>query len=349
MRPFHELPPNKLAALDIAEVNLECATDLPGSENLDIPAALSMLDEWAEAIRLATVRHWPRFERQPSEFEGSVPYFCMLVMTTVLHRDLGVHYNLESLARPYDGTDSRLHFFTASSRALEAPARRCRFLYIALGRRLGYPLKLVPAMEHFFVRWDDAATGTRLNIEATSPGLNCPSDEDYHTFPKPIPPELRSDGWMLQSMTPVEEVAEFYVIRGNCFHDWFDYHGMLQLAYYANHLVSEAQPYYRGYHALATMLFRQYVAKNVQFAIDQKGEVVAVERGQRREAHPWEKVRVRRIHEDFDRLKTIHQARRDRQLDRAAEDAFATLSVDPDWLTRETFHGEECLPCTTQR
>ncbi len=88
MRQFHRLSPNELAALDIAEVNLECATDLPGSENLDIPAALSMLDEWAEAIRLATARHWQRFERQPSEFEGSVPYFCMLVMVTVLHARL---------------------------------------------------------------------------------------------------------------------------------------------------------------------------------------------------------------------------------------------------------------------
>ena len=65
MRQFHELSPTELAALDIAEVNLECATDLPGSENLDVPAALSKLDEWAEAIRLATARHWPRFERHP--------------------------------------------------------------------------------------------------------------------------------------------------------------------------------------------------------------------------------------------------------------------------------------------
>jgi len=110
LRRFHELSSNELAALDIAEVNLECATHLPGSENLDIPAALSTLNEWAEAIHRATIRHWPRFEQNPSEFEDSIPYFCMLVMATVLQRDLGVHYNLKSLEEPYDGTDSRLHF-----------------------------------------------------------------------------------------------------------------------------------------------------------------------------------------------------------------------------------------------
>jgi RHS repeat-associated protein len=48
MRALHELSPNELDTLDIAEVNLECATGLPGSENLDIRAALAKLDEWAE-------------------------------------------------------------------------------------------------------------------------------------------------------------------------------------------------------------------------------------------------------------------------------------------------------------
>lgn len=54
---FHELSSIKLAPQDIAEVNLECATDLRGSEDLNIPAAISKLNHWAEAVRTATVRH----------------------------------------------------------------------------------------------------------------------------------------------------------------------------------------------------------------------------------------------------------------------------------------------------
>ena len=44
-------------------------------------------------------------------------------------------------------------------------------LYIAIGRRLGYPLKLVHAHGHDFVRWDEPG-GERFNIDATSPGFH---------------------------------------------------------------------------------------------------------------------------------------------------------------------------------
>jgi len=36
MRRFHVLSPDELASLNIAEVNLECADKLPGSDKLDI-------------------------------------------------------------------------------------------------------------------------------------------------------------------------------------------------------------------------------------------------------------------------------------------------------------------------
>jgi len=32
-------------------------------------------------------------------------------------------------------------------------------LYVAVGRRLGYPMRLVLAKAHVFARWDDAARG----------------------------------------------------------------------------------------------------------------------------------------------------------------------------------------------
>lgn len=43
-------------------------------------------------------------------------------------------------------------------------------LYVAIGRRLGYPLKLVECKGHLFVRWEDAKE--RFNIEGTSRGLH---------------------------------------------------------------------------------------------------------------------------------------------------------------------------------
>jgi len=42
---------SRLAALDLALVNLACAVGLPGSDEIDVDFCLSSLDEWAERVR----------------------------------------------------------------------------------------------------------------------------------------------------------------------------------------------------------------------------------------------------------------------------------------------------------
>ena len=68
MRRLHELAPEQLANLDVAEANLECALGLPGSGNLDIPAVLLTIDDWAGRVWDKTVAHWPRFLQAPEEY-----------------------------------------------------------------------------------------------------------------------------------------------------------------------------------------------------------------------------------------------------------------------------------------
>jgi hypothetical protein len=47
--------------------------------------------------------------------------------------------------------------------------------------RVEYPLKLVTTRGRLFVRWD--GNGERLNVEATSKGLNCHPDDYYRQYP----------------------------------------------------------------------------------------------------------------------------------------------------------------------
>ena len=125
MRRFHELPREEYAKLDIGEVNLECAEGLPGSGDLYVPRSLFVLDSWADLIRHETKRLWSRFERDPQEFDRSPMYFRMMVMTTVLQRDLGVRYDLDRskdhLTQPTAASTSS----TAFSKAAGARARIC--------------------------------------------------------------------------------------------------------------------------------------------------------------------------------------------------------------------------------
>jgi hypothetical protein len=56
------------------------------------------------------------------------------------------------------------------------------FLYVAIGRRLGYPVNLVATEEHLYVRCDDAQ-GEHLNVEATAVSrFKTPPDEYYRNM-----------------------------------------------------------------------------------------------------------------------------------------------------------------------
>jgi hypothetical protein len=97
-------------------------------------------------------------------------------------------------------------------------------LYVAVGRRLGYPLKLVTADSHLFVRWDgldhaNPAWRERFNIEGTNSGMSTHSDDYYKTWPiKTTDHQVRANRYLI-SLTPVEEFAQFLASRGHCASD----------------------------------------------------------------------------------------------------------------------------------
>lgn len=105
------VPTDQVERVDVGLMNLLCAEGLAGSEGLDIPSVLATLDNWAQVIASETTRTYPLFYQNPGEYENSEPYFRMLVMVTVLQRDLGVHYNMERVVDPDFGNskDQFLH------------------------------------------------------------------------------------------------------------------------------------------------------------------------------------------------------------------------------------------------
>jgi hypothetical protein len=82
-------------------------------------------------------------------------------------------------------------------------------LYIALGERLGCPIKGVNANEHFFCRWDDGKYVS--NIEVTSGGGWSP-DEDYVRDMEMTPEQLRSGAYM-RTLTKRELIGNFFFAR----------------------------------------------------------------------------------------------------------------------------------------
>ena len=218
------LTPEQLTTCDIARMNLLCADGLPGAEDLNLATCLQQLDSWAERVKTETELNFHRFQANPREFESSEPYFRMGMLVTILQQDCGVHYNparIESPSAPVssavffaDSKDVFLHGLTG--RRHMGTCASMPVLYVAVARRLGYPVYLVSAKDHLFVRWESPDGKERLNIEGTNRGINCFPDAYYKTWPAPISAAEIKACRYLQAMTPSETLAAFLSIRGAC-------------------------------------------------------------------------------------------------------------------------------------
>jgi len=225
-KDYARMTEEERAKQDIGAVNLACAQGLPGAEQIDAPGCLAWLDLAKSNVEQATNRWFPQFHRNPQEFENSEARFRVRCLITVLQRDMGVKYNEAKIAAdvPFDTADSFIHG------AIQGAGGTCvtlPVLYVAVGRRLDYPLKLVaayggPAANHLFARWD-APNGERFNIEATGHGLSCPPDDYYRTGRYAVTAEMERMGNYLVSKTPAMELAGFLSERALRFYD----HGSL--------------------------------------------------------------------------------------------------------------------------
>lgn len=216
------IDPSRLEDCDVALINLLCADGLPNAQILDVQANLALLDNWASRVKSETLRHLYRFQRHPAEFEHSEGYFRMLMMAVVLYEDCQVRYNPERIAMLgqaamgdgffADSQDVFLHGLLGPRRM--GTCSSMPVLYVALGRRLGYPLKLVATKGHLFVRWESPAE--RFNIDATGRGVNRNNDEYYRNWPFQLSDaEVKEHGY-LKSLSAAEELAVFLSIRGHC-------------------------------------------------------------------------------------------------------------------------------------
>lgn len=206
------------ARFNLAEVDLVLAADLCGPERPDIAACLAWIDRAASWVRRDTEGTFDQFRENPAEFDHSEGIFRVVSMLSVLQRGLKVRYNPDRIGDSADWADPRDYFLHGM---IGGPGGTCAsmpVLYVAVGRRLGYSLKLVTTHRHQFARWDDPS-GERFNIEITNKGLNTFPDDYYRTWPVPmrnVPFWWRMN--FLRSMTPREEIAEGWQKQGFCLH-----------------------------------------------------------------------------------------------------------------------------------
>jgi hypothetical protein len=203
---------------DVAAANLACAAGLPGAPTPEqVAECLDRLDHYARCAAHYTQRRLPEFRRDPGHYDNSEGIFRVVCLVTLLQDQFGVRYHPGKRGEDavFDTADVFIHG------ALLGKGGTCASLpvvYAAVGRLLGYPLRLVHAMRHCFVRWDDPA-GERFNVEVNDKGVGTPPDDYYRRGRYAVSAKEESLRLLLKSLTPREELAGFLTERALLFRD----------------------------------------------------------------------------------------------------------------------------------
>lgn len=209
-------PESDLAAVDVAEVNLACAAGLPGSDKIDHDLCRRKLALWTRYSGRFIEGVMPYFRAgKYEEYPDSEPRFRIHALVTALQRDCGVCYHpgKRSDDAKFEPEDSFLHGI------LQGGGGTCAslpVLYVSIGRRLGYPLKLAVTKSHLYARWDDPETGECFNIEGSGDGVSFFPDEHFCTGRFAMLPQTVEACGYLCSLKPREELAYFLAQRAEC-------------------------------------------------------------------------------------------------------------------------------------
>lgn len=111
----------------------------------------------------------------------------MTSLAECLRRHVGIQNNVAFLEGEYDASDSRNLFIHGILTGFGGTCASMPVSYCAIGRRLGYPLRLCEANEHF-CRWDGGAEGESFCFAATGRGGAIRDEDYYRRWPKPITP-----------------------------------------------------------------------------------------------------------------------------------------------------------------
>jgi hypothetical protein len=156
------LPDKDLGRVDVARMNLLCATGLPNAGKNDIEQSLATIEAWAEVVKKAERKYLPNYYKYPSKYENSLAKFKAITLALTVKEDLKCGYNMELVRSGVMKDMGSTRFFSDSRDLfihgfLERKTGTCAsipVLLVALGRRCGYPLRLVSGKGHLFCRWE---------------------------------------------------------------------------------------------------------------------------------------------------------------------------------------------------
>jgi len=223
-----QVPSDQIQNVEMARMNLLCAEGLVGSDQLDVEKDLAIIDQWATQADQDLQRFTPLYHTHPEKFPDvhSESEWKMYVLFGFLRERQGIGYNPELkalFAKGYGYIEDHPDEFrqdaldTFLNGIVERRMGVCSSMpaiFVAVGRRLGYPLYYVHTKGHSFVRWDDGKE--RFNVETTRSFFTTPHDDYYERWPYRISKQDQADFGYLKNQTPQQMLAGFLQDRCAC-------------------------------------------------------------------------------------------------------------------------------------
>ncbi len=201
------LSDEELGRVDPVVVNLAVARGIPKFANLDVEHYVHAIDAWAREIKHDIERHHCRFEQNPAEFDHSEARYKIDWLISDIYTIFNIDYDVLDI----DFSEPSNLFLNGIVDRKLGTCISLPMLHVALGWRLGMPIKPVAVPTHVFARWDDGHE--RINIEATGYGDTLP-DSRYEElyFVSSRAKERRAE---LASLTPRQTLALLLLARAS--------------------------------------------------------------------------------------------------------------------------------------
>ena len=220
----------ELEKVDVLEMNIAVARDIPGLEKLDYDHYRSIVDGWTEQFRsfLPTVE--PTFHQSPQKYKNDINFFRLGMLAQFLDQQVGVTYVPEQKQAQIDarktGRNVEIRYTNPGDLLLHGLIDTKRGtcgtmppLHVAIGRRMGWPVGLACTNSHFICRYDDGKT--HYNIEATDTGRGgfAEGSDQQYMQQEGVTKKAVDCGSDLRKLTGREMLGLFVAARARHFDD----------------------------------------------------------------------------------------------------------------------------------
>jgi regulator of sirC expression with transglutaminase-like and TPR domain len=196
------------ADINLTRAHFLVAAGIPEYLGLDIEQQVAEVQKLADYVRSETVRNYARHKAEGfRESFGREEQYKIGILATVLNDDVKIRY----IKGAPDHRKPDTLFVNGLLQTKSGTCVSMPMLYVLIGERLGYPIRLVAIKDHYFCRWDDGKFAS--NIEATTGG-GIADDAKYAADFKLAAGEIKDAFW-LKSMNKKQTVAQFLASRAS--------------------------------------------------------------------------------------------------------------------------------------